>query len=83
MAKGGKLLAGMRANPNGDWTISNVETVCNAVDCATLYKPKRGSHYVVRNDKEPGFALSIPARRPIKAVYIKRFVDMLDSIIEE
>ena len=73
-----KLLERMRANPRGDWTIQNMQTVAREFGI-TIRPPKRGDHYTASHpDLEE--ILTIPARRPIKPVYVKRFVSMIDSI---
>jgi hypothetical protein len=73
MATGDKLLDRMVSNPRGDWTISDVEKLCqeNGLICG----PPRGggSHYRV-SDPRGAFRQTIPARRPIKPVYIRVLV---------
>jgi hypothetical protein len=66
----------MRANPQADWTIPDIERVCREVGL-TITPPRRGPHYKVR---EPlgGTTLTIPARRPIRAVYIRALVELAD-----
>lgn len=78
MARIDKLLMSMRRNPQGDWTIGDVEAVCRAyhIDCTT---PSRGSHYQLRHDRIPG-RLTIPSRRPIKTIYIRLLLDMIDAL---
>jgi hypothetical protein len=68
-----KLALRMRANPRADWTIENLETVAarSGIDVA----PGKGSHRVFRFPD--GSILSVPARRPVKPVYIKQFTDKL------
>jgi hypothetical protein len=70
------LLDRMRRNPQGDWTINDVERVCREHGLTCL-PPKRGSHYKIIR---PGFApiLTIPFKRPIKPVYIRRLVYVID-----
>ena len=75
-----KKLQKMRNNPR-DWRIADVETVCDSVDGVDFITPASGSHYKVAHD-ESGQMVTIPAKRPIKPIYIKRFVSMLDSIIQ-
>lgn len=72
-----KLLEQMRANPKGDWKLSDIETVSkrNGLQCVAH---KRGSHHSVWSPLLEG-QLTIPARRPIKAVYIKNFIAMCDA----
>jgi hypothetical protein len=42
------LLERMRANPQADWTIADIERVCRACEL-TITPPRRGSHYKVRD----------------------------------
>ena len=83
MTKQGKLLEQMRSNPKKDWTIKDIETVCRQLEYldVRLTPPRRGSHYTVSHDTIQEI-LTIPARRPIKPVYVKRFVSIIDSIME-
>jgi hypothetical protein len=69
------LLDRMRRNPQGGWTIKDVETVCKQHGL-TCSPPKRGSHYKIAG---PGFPhiLTIPFNRPIKAVYIRLLVSLI------
>jgi hypothetical protein len=71
------LLDQMRRNPRGDWTIRDIARVCEEHDllCST---PKRGSHYKI---SRPGLAtiLTIPFKRPIKPVYIRLLIQMIDG----
>jgi predicted RNA binding protein YcfA (HicA-like mRNA interferase family) len=68
-----KLVSRMRANPRGDWTIEDLLTV--AVRFGIEVAPGKGSHRIFRFPDRS--ILSVPARRPIKAVYIKQFTDKL------
>ena len=74
-----ELLDRMRANPRGDWRISDVEAVCRryGVDC----DPPRGggSHYGVAHPRVQK-RLAVPARRPIKASYIRDVVELIDQV---
>ena len=74
------LLERMRANPQADWTISDIERLCGACGL-TITPPRRGSHYKVRDPKS-GTTLTIPARRPIRAVYIRALVALADRFRE-
>jgi hypothetical protein len=66
----------MRRNPQGDWTIKDVQTVCDQYGLI-LRSPKRGGHYTAY---KPGvrIILTIPFHRPIKTVYIRRLVTFID-----
>jgi predicted RNA binding protein YcfA (HicA-like mRNA interferase family) len=66
----------MRVNPVGDWTMKDVESVCRANGFSCKAPSGGGSHFKVSH---PDFRdiLTIPARRPIKPVYIRKLVDMI------
>jgi hypothetical protein len=78
-----KTLDAMEINPRADWRIEDLERICNQLKelGVTMSPPKRGSHYTVRHTKLATI-LTVPAHRPVKAVYVKRFVDMIRSIID-
>jgi hypothetical protein len=65
----------MRANPQADWTIADVERVCGhgiddhaAAPWLTLYG----------TDPKSAETLTVPARRPIRAVYIRALLGLVD-----
>ncbi len=73
------LLEQMRRNPQGDWSIKDVEKVCsqNGVSCEA---PRGGgSHYKVFH-RRIDHIQTVPFNRPIKAVYIKRVVRFIDVV---
>jgi hypothetical protein len=78
MARKAKLLAAMRANPNGDWTIADLQAVCAFVGISCK-APKRGSHFTLSHPATRGL-LTVPARRPIKPIYIRLLLEMVDSL---
>lgn len=73
------LLEQMRRNPQGDWTIKDVERVCaeHAVICNA--PTGGGSHYKV-SFRRISHIQTIPFKRPIKPVYIRRLVLFLDLV---
>lgn len=73
----GKTIERMRSNPRADWQIADVERACREVGVVCM-KPSGGSHFKVGNPKG-GHRLTIPARRPIKPVYIVMLVEFLDT----
>lgn len=77
MAQGEKLLERMRANPR-DWRIEDVSTLCVAFELV-LDSPPGGSHYGVK-DPNQRHRLTIPFRRPIKPVYIRKLVRYVDAV---
>jgi len=84
VGKGQKRLDAMRRNAKDDWTIEDIESVCReyAEFGLTLEPPSHGSHYKVSHP-ECEEILTIPARKLIKPIYVKRFVSMIDSITGE
>ena len=69
-----KLLAAMRRTLL-DWQITQLQTVAkqHGID----WRHAGGSHCVfVRND---GKTLPVPAHRPIKPIYVKKFIDLVDG----
>lgn len=78
MSRGDKRLEDMRNNPRADWQISDIRVVCDAFG-VTLTEPAGGSHYKVSHERLRDI-LTIPARRPIKPVYIKSFVAFVDEV---
>ena len=73
-----KLLQAMRQNPL-DWTVPQLLTVARQLGMEV--RSTGGSHYVFSHPSVAQ-ALTVPARRPIKAVYIKFFVALVDQIQE-
>jgi hypothetical protein len=80
VAKKRPLLEQMRGNPRADWNIKDVENVCNEHNIK-LMPPTRGDHYKAASPYIAGHQ-TIPARRPIKPVYIKALVSMIELHIE-
>jgi hypothetical protein len=76
MGKVEKVLDKMRRNPR-DWRIEDLENIARRFGI-DVRKPG-GSHAVffhVAIDRQ----LSVPAKRPIKPVYIEAFLSFLDEI---
>ena len=69
-----KLLASMRRNPL-DWQIGQLQTVArhHGID----WRHDKSSHCVfIRSD---GRILSVPAHRPIKPIYIRKFIELVEG----
>lgn len=77
MGQGEKRLAQMRSNPRGDWRISDIEVICREYGI-DVRMPARGSHIGIRHPMVG--SQTIPARRPIKPIYIKEFVAFVDAL---
>ena len=78
MARAEKLLAAMKANPASDWSIRDIEVLARAYGIACK-APRRGSHYTLSHAAVEGH-LTIPARRPIKPIYIRLLVAMVEAL---
>ena len=68
----------MKANPL-DWRIESLQTVAEAY--GLVWRRPGGSHVVFRHPA--GGMLTVPARRPIKPVYIRKFVRLVEEGIAE
>jgi hypothetical protein len=77
MSKIEKLLEKMRNNPS-DWTISDLERLANHYQIEI--RQGKGSH--VYFSFATGISLSVPAKRPIKAIYIITFLSALALALE-
>lgn len=69
----------MRANPAGDWTIADIEAVCRQYGIRVSPPSGGGSHYKVSHAGSRDI-LTIPSRRPIKPVYIRKLIRFVDAI---
>lgn len=79
MTKGNKRFDRMCANPQ-DWKIEDVEKTCQA-EGITCSPPKRGDHYKVSHPSQIEI-LTIPAKRPIKPVYIRKLIAFIEKVRE-
>ncbi len=79
MSQGEKRLDAMRRNAAGDWRIEDIELVCQTFGIRCSPPPGGGSHYRVSHPAKPEL-LTIPARRPIKSVYIRKLVAFVDEV---
>jgi hypothetical protein len=73
------ILEQMRRNPQGDWTIKDVERVCAEHGVSCKAPTGGGSHYKISH---PGMQhiQTIPFKRPIKPVYIRMLVRFLEVV---
>jgi predicted RNA binding protein YcfA (HicA-like mRNA interferase family) len=73
-----KLLERMRRNPHG-WHIEDLQAMAEHFGLA--WRHQGTSHVTFRHPD--GAKLTIPARRPIKPIYIRQFLAMLEQIGEK
>ena len=65
------LLDRMRSKPVSDWSIADVEKVCREYNVRYVPPAGGGSHYKVSHPSHREI-LTVPFRRPIKPVYIRK-----------
>jgi hypothetical protein len=78
MANVDKRFGKMRSNPK-DWRIEDLQAIADS--CGIMYKSTGGSHVVFRC--VPYAHVTVPAQRPIKPIYIKQFITLVDMVKEE
>lgn len=78
MSKRAKLLEAMRNNPR-DWRIDDLISVARQFDIEC--RNHGGSHHVF---SYPGIEddVSVPAHRPVKPIYIRQFLLLVDGVKE-
>jgi hypothetical protein len=76
MSQAEKQLAAMRNNPR-DWKIEALVSIASSIGIEI--RNHGGSHHVF---SYPGIELSVtvPAHRPIKPVYIRQFISLVDQV---
>ena len=74
-----KRLEQMRQSPKSGWTITDVEGVCREFRIGCMPSRSGGSHYKIAH---PAIAqiLTVPFKRPIKPVYIRKLVAFIDAV---
>lgn len=68
-----KKLKSMENNPKGDWAIEDLKSIADRY--AIIYRQTGTSHVTFRSSC--GEMLTVPAHKPIKAIYIKKFIDLI------
>jgi len=73
-----KILESMRNNPR-DWRIEQLQTVARQFGMAV--RCEGGSHHVFSHGVVTDI-VSVPAHRPIKPMYVRQFVVLVDKVKE-
>ncbi len=73
------MLEEMRRNPSGDWTMDDIVRECRSRGINIAPPRGGGSHWKVWDGKVQN-SLTIPARRPLKKVYVRLFVAFVDAM---
>ena len=74
---GGTTLQKMRKNRIG-WRIEELQAVA-AENLVEWRRPGRGGSHVIFSATGVREIVSVPAKRPIKPVYVKQFVSLIDA----
>lgn len=74
-----KTLEKMRRNPVG-WRIEDLQALAEVYGVEWRRPGHGGSHVIFSVSGVPEI-LSVPAKRPIKPVYIRQFLLLLDSVV--
>jgi hypothetical protein len=74
-----KRLAAFRTNPDGDWTPADFEIT--ASQYAMKFRKATGTH-VVFTHPSTSHCVAIPLRTKPRAVHVKAFLQMIDSMEE-
>ena len=74
------ILQRMRSNPSLDWSVSQCrQGVPRVRDPGVLPLGHGGSHFKVSHPSQREI-LTVPFRRPIKPVYIRKLVRFIDAV---
>ncbi len=76
MSKIEKTLQKMRSNPR-DWRIEDIQALAKRYEID--YRQPGSSHVTFRFSN--GDKLTVPAHKPVKPIYIQKFIDLLDAQI--
>ena len=75
MSNAAKLVAKMRRNPQ-DWRIEDFNVIARSLG---IDHEQHGTSHVIFRHATAG-RLSVPAHRPIKPVYVRLFVEFVDTV---
>ena len=76
MSKINKVIQKMRDNPR-DWKLESLEVIAKRLN---IQVRKSGGSHAVFMHEDSHVVVTIPAKRPIKAVYIYQFLALVDDI---
>jgi hypothetical protein len=69
----------MRANPAAGWRMSDIAAICREHSVMCEAPRGGGSHYKIAHTNMAE-KLTIPFKRPIKPIYIRKLVAYLDAV---
>jgi len=78
MSRVAKKLKAMKAGPKNDWRIDDLKFLAQYYKIE--YRQPGTSHvtFICKN----GLVLTVPAHKPIKPIYIKKFMELIESLNE-
>jgi hypothetical protein len=79
MSKRNKILEKMRNNPKDNWSIDILMSLADYYGIE--YASHGTSHVVFRHSS--GSHVTIPAHRPIKPVYIRAFLELIENEVKK
>lgn len=79
VSKAAGLLERMRRNPAADWMMEDVARICERHGLRCSPPSGGGSHYKISHSRSPSI-LTIPRARPIKAVYIRKLLRLIEEV---
>jgi hypothetical protein len=79
MSKVDKKLQAMKTNPKADWKMDDLKSLAHRYGID--YKQPGSSHVTFRCYN--GAKVTVPASKPIKPIYIKQFVELLETLNKE
>jgi len=74
-------LVAMKRDPGGGWTLDDVSFLCCGLGIRVVLPGADVSHCVVSHEKVEGL-LTLPARRPIKPIYIILLVQLVECVLD-
>lgn len=74
-------LVAMKRDPRGGWTVDDVAGLCRGLGIRCVLPDADRCHCVVSHHQVEGL-LTLPARRPIKPVYIMLLVQLIESVLD-
>ena len=77
MGRTEKIIQKMKVNPK-DWRIGSLEAIAEYYGLSV--RKSGGSHVVYGHDKS-NLVVTVPAHRPIKPVYIRQFIVLVESVV--
>jgi hypothetical protein len=79
MGKTEKIIQKMTVNPR-DWRLGHLE---NIAEYFHLKVRKSGGSHVVFGHEDSDIVVTVPAHKPIKPIYIKQFLLLIESVRKE